>query len=106
MSFELLHRSLDAEKIVSRKLAIALSVAVQLRKSLRRNLLAIGVCGSVARGTAEKYSDVDLLVLVRKLKPDSTPFRIFKDTMSARSTRPGKAFGTSLQAPLGTFQKC
>jgi len=41
-----------------------------LRRRLGSNLLAAGVYGSVSRGTADKYSDIDMFVILRKLVDD------------------------------------
>ena len=50
------------------KVTIARMVALRIRGRLGRNLRAIGVVGSVARGMAEIYSDVDMLVMVKRLR--------------------------------------
>ncbi len=53
-------------RIVGQKLAIARKVVDGLQRDLGANLRAAGVQGSVARGTAQKYSDIDFLLVVRK----------------------------------------
>lgn len=50
----------------SRRLGIASSFAEELRRRERRNLLAVGVFGSVARGEDRAHSDIDLAVVVRR----------------------------------------
>ena len=54
------------------RLALGRLLANEMRESQGRNLRAFGVMGSVARGTAQKYSDLDLLVIVRR-NPESIP---------------------------------
>jgi len=50
----------------SRRLELAKVIAAQLRLREGRNLVAVGLYGSVARGEDRAHSDVDLLVVVRK----------------------------------------
>jgi predicted nucleotidyltransferase len=50
--------------VAVKKIKLAQTVVTGLKRRLRTNLLAAGAYGSVARGTAEKYSDIDLLILV------------------------------------------
>ena len=50
----------------SRRLGLAKLIAAQLRHREARNLIAVGLYGSVARGEDRAHSDVDLLVVVRK----------------------------------------
>ncbi len=54
---------------VSRRLALAKSITADLRGREGRNLLAVGVYGSVARGEERRHSDIDLLVVVRRKSP-------------------------------------
>ena len=54
--------------IIREKRSIERKVSRNLREDLSANLLAVGLRGSVARGTAEKFSDVDLLVILQKLQ--------------------------------------
>jgi predicted nucleotidyltransferase len=49
-----------------RRLALAKAVAQDLRSREGRNLVAVGVYGSVGRGEERAYSDVDMLVIVRR----------------------------------------
>src|SRR2546423_12786661 len=51
---------------VSRRLALAKSITADLRGREGRNLLAVGVYGSVAPGEERRHSDIDLLVVVRR----------------------------------------
>src|SRR5881396_3148025 len=50
----------------SRRLELAKTLAGQLRTREGRNLMAVGVYGSVARGEDRAHSDVDVLVVVRR----------------------------------------
>jgi kanamycin nucleotidyltransferase len=50
----------------SLRLELARAVAADLRRKEGRNLVAVGVYGSVARGEERRHSDVDLLVVVRR----------------------------------------
>jgi len=51
---------------LSRRLELAKSLAGELRMREGRNLVAVGVYGSVARGDERAHSDVDMLVVVRR----------------------------------------
>jgi len=50
----------------SRRLGLAMLFEGQVRHREARNLIAVGLYGSVARGEDRAHSDVDLLVVVRK----------------------------------------
>src|SRR3989475_11612990 len=50
----------------SPRLKLAEMIAAELRLRERRNLVAVGLYGSVARGEDRTHSDVDLLVVGRK----------------------------------------
>src|SRR5881409_3147461 len=50
----------------SRRFELAKLIGAQLRLREGRNLVAVGLYGSVARGEDRAHSDVDLLVVVRK----------------------------------------
>lgn len=50
----------------SRRLELAEILAAELRRREGRNLVAVGVYGSVARGEERAHSDVDLLIVVRR----------------------------------------
>src|SRR3989442_1834658 len=50
----------------SPRLKLAEMIAAELRLRERRNFVAVGLYGSVARGEDRTHSDVDLLVVVRK----------------------------------------
>ncbi len=47
---------------------LARTIARELRERERSNLVAVGVFGSVARGEDRAFSDVDLLVITRKVR--------------------------------------
>jgi kanamycin nucleotidyltransferase len=53
----------------SRRLELAKTLAGELQKREGRNLVAVGVYGSVARGEERAHSDVDMLVVVRRRRP-------------------------------------
>src|SRR5438132_13864500 len=48
------------------RLELAKTIAVDLQRREGRNLVAVGVYGSVARGEERRHSDVDMLVVVRR----------------------------------------
>ena len=50
----------------TRRIELAKAMAADLRKREGRNLVAVGVYGSVARGEERRHSDVDLLVVVHR----------------------------------------
>jgi kanamycin nucleotidyltransferase len=75
-----LARAKKQKRFVLEKLRIARSLARELRREHGANLVAIGVSGSVARGTAEKYSDVDMELIVRKEITESYQARIVENT--------------------------
>ncbi len=110
-------------EIVEEKLALANRVVAQLRRKLGPGIQAVGVVGSVARGTAQKYSDIDLLLIVRR-KPsnlgqlglreahDGNLFMIVNDTYCSLSfetwsSAVGQLTRPNLQLPelLGGFTK-
>lgn len=66
-------------RVLDRKLAIARKVIIRLRRKLGSNLIAAGLSGSVGRGTAEKYSDIDFLLIVRKAANNLPRFMIVDD---------------------------
>ncbi len=66
--------------ILRKKRSIARIVSRQLKDGLGANLLAVGLRGSVARGTAEKFSDIDLLVILRKFQKIPAIYKIVNNT--------------------------
>jgi kanamycin nucleotidyltransferase len=50
----------------SRRLALARTIAQELREREGSNLVAVGVYGSTARGEDRAFSDLDLLVITRR----------------------------------------
>ena len=50
----------------SPRLALARRIAREIRERERANLIAVGVYGSAARGDDREFSDVDVLVVVRR----------------------------------------
>jgi predicted nucleotidyltransferase len=51
---------------ITGRLALAQKIAEELRIREGRNLVAVGVFGSVARGEDRRHSDVDMLVVLRR----------------------------------------
>ncbi len=51
---------------VRNRLELAKTMAADLRRREGKNLVAVGVYGSVARGEERRHSDIDLLVVVRR----------------------------------------
>ena len=52
---------------------VAAAVTESLQRREKRNLLAVGVFGSVARGEVRRFSDLDLLVVARRRKARLRP---------------------------------
>lgn len=50
----------------TRRFELAKTIAADLRKREGRNLVAVGLYGSVARREERRHSDVDMLVVVRR----------------------------------------
>ncbi len=71
---------MSKSKIIADKLKIAGRVVSELRVQLGRELRAVGLSGSVARGTAEKYSDIDHLIILKQPRPELPLYRIIDDT--------------------------
>ena len=67
------------DRVLDRKLVVARKVILQLRRKLGSNLRAAGLSRSVGRGTAEKYSDIDFLLIVRKAANNLPRFMIVDD---------------------------
>ena len=70
----------DQKSVVREKLRIAKKLSKDLRRELGANVIAIGVVGSVARGRAEKYSDIDMEIIVKRGIPESYQARIVENT--------------------------
>ncbi len=62
---------------ISPRLSLARRTAGELRRREGRNLVAVGVYGSVARGTDRDFSDIDLCVVVRRKRAWIQP--MFRD---------------------------
>jgi kanamycin nucleotidyltransferase len=62
---------------LSRHVRLAATIAAELHRREGRNLVAVGVYGSVARGKEREYSDIDLLVMVRRKR--RTIHHFFRD---------------------------
>lgn len=71
---------MSKDKIIAGKIKIAERIVKELRIQLGRDLRAVGLSGSVARGTAQKYSDIDHLVILKQAHSELPRFRITEDT--------------------------
>lgn len=60
-------------KFAVKRLAIATKLVRDLRREHGRNIHAVGVTGSVARGKAEQYSDIDMEIIVKR--PSAEPYQ-------------------------------
>ena len=89
----------ESKGIASRKIGIARRLVIHLRRRLRNELLAAGVVGSIARGTAETYSDVDLLVIVRRLSRDLPDYKIIDGTYCSISQKTFNGAVSELSQP-------
>ncbi len=58
---------------VGEKLRIARGITADLRQEFSSKLVAVGITGSVARGTAAKYSDIDMQIILKG--PVKNPYR-------------------------------
>ncbi|HEV2119835.1 MAG TPA: nucleotidyltransferase domain-containing protein [Candidatus Bathyarchaeia archaeon] len=102
----------SSEAILRKKRSIARTVLGELKKSFGANLLAVGLIGSVARGTAEKFSDVDLLIILQRLKTTAYTYKIVDDTHCSLNFETWKTAISKLREPhpelpetLGGFTK-
>jgi hypothetical protein len=83
-----------------------------LRPKLGRQLVAAGVGGSVARGTAEALSDIDLVILVKKLPVNLPRYKIVDATYCSINYITWKSALSELSQPsdelpqiLGGYEK-
>lgn len=67
-------------KTIAAKLKIVERIVHELRVQLGSDLRAVGLSGSVARGTAEEYSDIDFLVILKQPHPELPLFQIIENT--------------------------
>lgn len=84
----------------------------RLKRDFGSNLLAVGIRGSVARGTAEKFSDVDLLVILQRFQKGTDTYSIVSDTYCSLNFETWKSAISKLREPhpelpetLGGFTK-
>jgi Nucleotidyltransferase domain len=66
-------------KFVIKRLAIAKNLSRDLRREYGTNIEPIGLTGSVARGKAERYSDIDVEIIVKKPTPQPYQSRIIEN---------------------------
>lgn len=102
----------SSERILREKRSIARKVSREFKKSLGANLLAVGLRGSVARGTAEKFSDIDLLLILQTLPTTTYTFKIVSDTYCSLNFETWKTAISKVNEPhhelpetLGGFTK-
>lgn len=88
--------------ILREKKSIAEKVARHLRQNFGANLAALGLRGSVARGTAETFSDIDLLVILRRLKKTRN-FEILDNTYCSLNFETWKSATSTLREPHHEF---
>ena len=98
--------------IIREKRSIARKVSRNLREDLGANLLAVGLRGSVARGTAEKFSDIDLLVILQKFQKILDTYKIVNNTYCSLNFETWRTAISKLNRPhpelpetLGGFTK-
>jgi len=88
--------------ILREKRSIAEKGARHLRRNFGANLVAVGLRGSVARGTAEVFSDVDLLVILRRLERTRN-FEILDNTYCSLNFETWKSATSTLSEPHHEF---
>jgi predicted nucleotidyltransferase len=100
------------EAILREKRSIGRKVARQLKKDFGANVLAIGFRGSVARRTAERFSDVDLLIVLRKSAEITSTHMLVDNTYCSLNFETWKSAISKLREPnpelpeiLGGFKK-
>jgi predicted nucleotidyltransferase len=98
--------------LLRKKRSIARKVSRYLREDFGANLLAVGLRGSVARGTAEKFSDVDLLVILQKFQKIPATYKIVDNTYCSLNFETWRTAISKLRRPhpelpetLGGFTK-
>jgi predicted nucleotidyltransferase len=98
--------------ILREKRSIANKVSSHLRQDFGANLLAVGLRGSVARGTAEKFSDIDLLVILRRSERSPLTYMIVDNTYCSLNFETWNSAVSKLHEPhpelpetLGGFTK-
>jgi len=90
---------LSKNKIIADKIKIAERIVKELRIQLGRDLRAVGLCGSVARGTAQKYSDIDHLIILKQPHPELPRYRITEDTYCSLLYETRQSINTQLTTP-------
>ena len=86
-------------KIISAKIKIAERIVKELRIQLGSDLRAVGLCGSVARGTAQKYSDIDHLIILKQPHPELPRYRITEDTYCSLLYETRQTINSQLTTP-------
>jgi len=67
---------MSQNRFVQDRLRIARSLSKELRRELGANVIGIGITGSVARGRAQKYSDIDMEIVLSRPGKQSYQARI------------------------------
>ena len=90
---------MSKKTIIADKIKIAEGIVKELRLQLGRDLRAVGLCGSVARGTAQKYSDIDHLIILKQPHPELPRYRITEDTYCSLLYETRQTINAQLTAP-------
>ncbi len=85
--------------ILREKMSIAKKVSRHLKQDFGANLLAVGLRGSVARGTAEKFSDIDLLIILRRSEQTALTYKIVNNTYCSLNFETWKSAVSKLREP-------
>ncbi len=92
---------MSKNKIIGDKITIAERIVKELRIQLGHDLRAVGLSGSVARGTAQKYSDIDHLIILKQSHPELPRYRIMEDTYCSLLYETRQSLNTQLITPHG-----
>jgi predicted nucleotidyltransferase len=87
------------KKIIAGKVKIAERIVKELRIQLGHDLRAVGLTGSIARGTAQKYSDIDHLIILKQPHPELPLYRIIEDTYCSLLYETRQSLNAQLTTP-------
>lgn len=90
---------MSKNQIIAGKLKIAERIVKELRIQLGHDLRAVGLSGSVARGTAQKYSDIDHLIILKQPHPELPRYRIIEDTYCSLLYETRQSLNSQLTTP-------
>jgi Nucleotidyltransferase domain len=85
--------------ILREKRLIANKVLRDLKQDLGAKLLAVGLRGSVARGTAEKFSDVDILIILQRFDQSAITYKILNNTYCSLNFETWRSAVSKLREP-------